>query len=347
MVDHVGDLARELAGEGHDLVKAALAADVTYALGDHVEDGVLTGSTASNLSGNALDNLLTGNAAANVLSGGDGNDTLQGGAGNDTLDGGLGDDTYVVDAVGDVIKELAGGGTDLVKVALATAGATYQLGSEVENAIITSTAAVHVTGNALDNELTGNAAANTLTGGIGNDTLDGGAGADKLIGGAGDDVYFVSESGDSITELAGEGDDMVYTSLSTYALPANLESLFYTGSGKFTGTGNAGDNLLAAGDGGSRLDGAGGNDLLIDGIGNDSLLGGAGDDLFYVLQGQDTVDGGAGNDLLDKLDFYENYTVAHVNATDILLTHYSGDTILVRNVELFNFAGTEMAVTQL
>jgi hypothetical protein len=39
-------------------------------------------TTAINLVGNTLDNIVTGNAGVNSLSGGDGNDTVTGNAGN-------------------------------------------------------------------------------------------------------------------------------------------------------------------------------------------------------------------------------------------------------------------------
>ena len=41
------------------------------------------GTTAINLTGNELTNIVTGNAGANVLNGGGGNDTLTGNGGND------------------------------------------------------------------------------------------------------------------------------------------------------------------------------------------------------------------------------------------------------------------------
>ena len=129
--------------------------------------------------------------------------------GIDTLMGGAGDDTYLIDNARCAWPEAAAEGIDLVKVGIATAGGTYTLGANIENAALTNAVAYSLTGNELDNALTGNALANTLTGNDGNDTLDGGAGADTLIGGDGDDTYVIDVLTDSITEAAGEGTDQV------------------------------------------------------------------------------------------------------------------------------------------
>lgn len=72
---------------------------IDYALGDNVENLVLTGDTASvNGTGNALDDALSGNGGVNQLSGGGGNDVLDGQAGADTLVGSSGDDVFIFDA---------------------------------------------------------------------------------------------------------------------------------------------------------------------------------------------------------------------------------------------------------
>ncbi|MBL8075158.1 MAG: calcium-binding protein [Nitrospira sp.] len=92
VVDHVGDVAAEtFAEEGVDTVQAS----VTHTLNKSIEHLTLTGSSAINGTGNALNNTLTGNSANNILSGLDGNDRLTGGAGNDTLLGGNGNDVLI------------------------------------------------------------------------------------------------------------------------------------------------------------------------------------------------------------------------------------------------------------
>jgi len=186
-VDNGGDLVAELTGEGTDIVNAS----ISYVLTDNVENLTLTG-TAADGTGNALDNVIVGDAADNHLFGGAGNDTLIGGDGNDLLDGGAGadamaggngDDIYIVDNLGDLVTEAAGQGTDTVKASI-----SYTLGANVENLILTGSAA-DGTGNDLANTLTGNAASNHLNGGAGDDRLVGGDGVDFLTGGTGADTF--------------------------------------------------------------------------------------------------------------------------------------------------------------
>lgn len=91
LVDNIADVVTELASEGTDGVSSS----VTYTLATNVENLTLTGTSATNGTGNALANVLTGNGAANLLDGGSGADTLVGGAGDDSyvLGRGYGADT--------------------------------------------------------------------------------------------------------------------------------------------------------------------------------------------------------------------------------------------------------------
>ncbi|WP_319002999.1 calcium-binding protein [Quatrionicoccus australiensis] len=262
VVDNTADVVTENASEGTDLIQSS----VTYTLAANVENLTLTGTTAINGTGNALNNVLTGNAGNNTLTGGVGNDTLDGGAGADILVGGLGDDSYFVDNASDVVTENASEGSDLVQASI-----TYTLAANVENLTLTGIAAINGTGNALNNVLTGNAGNNTLTGGSGNDTLDGVAGADILVGGLGDDSYFVDNASDVVTENASEGTDLVQASV-TYALAANIENLTLTGTTAINGTGNALNNALTGNAGNNTLDGGAGADTLVGGIGNDTYV---------------------------------------------------------------------------
>lgn len=230
IVDNTADVVTELASEGTDGVSSS----ITYTIAANVENLTLTGTSAVNGTGNALDNMLTGNSAANVLTGGAGNDT------------------YVV-GTGDTVTEFASAGTDTVQSSI-----TWTLGSNLEKLVLTGTSAINGTGNTVANVLTGNSAANTL---------NGSSGADTLIGGAGNDSYVVDNTADIVTELASEGTDSVNSSV-TYTLSANVENLTLTGSTAVNGTGNASDNVLAGNSAANVLSGGTGNDTYVVGTGD-------------------------------------------------------------------------------
>ncbi len=289
IIDAAGDQVSEAADAGTDRVESR----ISYTLNANVEDLTLTGRQAIDGTGNALDNRLQGNRSDNLLSGGAGNDTLMGEAGNDTLHGGsgadtmlggLGNDHYQVDDSGDRIVEQAQQGIDIVQSSI-----DYVLGAHLENLQLTGNENLNATGNALNNLLTGNAGANRL---------DGGQGADRLIGGQGDDAYIVDDTADSVTELAGNGIDVVQSSVD-YTLSEHVENLLLTGMAAIAGHGNMADNHLTGNDQANYLQGLAGNDQLTGQGGNDRLDGGAGDDALQGGTGDDLLRGGAGNDHLD------------------------------------------------
>ena len=239
VVDVVGDVITENAGEGTDLVQSL----VTYTLGANVENLTLTGTSTVNGTGNDEANIIIGNSANNILAGLAGADTLDGGTGTDTA-------TYAASAAA-------------VAVSL-TAGTTS--GGDAQGDTLTNIE--NLTGSSFGDTLEGNSSANVLTGLGGNDTLNGMAGSDTLIGGLGDDTYVVDVTGDVVTESADEGTDLVQ-SLVAYTLGANVENLTLTGTGAINGTGNSvaniiignsGNNILAGLAGADTLDGGGGTD---------------------------------------------------------------------------------------
>ena len=245
VVDNSRDVVTENQGEGTDLVRSSLS----YTLGNNLENLTLTGS--ANIDG-------TGNAQANVIEGNSGNNVLDGGLGGDTMSGGYGDDTYVVDDSRDQVTEEQGAGTDIVLASI-----SYTLGNNLENLTLTGYGNINGTGNQFNNYITGNS---------GNNILDGGAGADTLVGGIGNDTYIVDNPGDVVIEMAGEGTDLVRSSVS-FTLTSTLENLDLTGGADINATGNAGNNVINGNDGANIIDG---------GLGSDTMAGGGGDDIYVV-----------------------------------------------------------------
>ena len=299
IVDSPADVITESSNEGADSVQSS----VTYTLAVNVENLLLTGTTAINGTGNALDNILTGNSAANTLTGDAGNDRLDGKAGADKMSGGVGDDTYVVERSTDVVTENANEGVDTVESSV-----TLTLPPNVENLLLTGTAARNGTGNSINNILTGNSAANTLSGGTG---------ADTMIGGMGNDTYVVDSALDVVIENLNEGVDLVKSGV-TYTLASNVENLTLTGSSTINGTGNALNNALTGNSAANTLAGGAGNDTLNGGSGSDTMMGGAGDDIYFVNVASDKSIElvGEGNDTVNSS---VTYTLA-ANVENLTLT---------------------------
>ncbi|MBW4516744.1 MAG: calcium-binding protein [Timaviella obliquedivisa GSE-PSE-MK23-08B] len=249
-------------GDGVDLVKGGFGNDV--------------------IDGGKGDDTLSGGEGSDLLRGGEGNDLLDGGKGADQLVGGLGDDTYVVDNVGDVIRERRDQGIDTVQSSV-----SYKLTANLENLTLTGTDILNATGNRFNNTLTGNGANNLLRGlsggdrlfgGAGDDTLDGGLDGDIMSGGLGNDRYIVDNQGDTLIESASQGIDTVEASVD-FTLGANFENLMLTGIAT-SGTGNELANQLIGNASNNILNGGAGADELIGGNGNDILTGGADSDRF-------------------------------------------------------------------
>jgi Ca2+-binding RTX toxin-like protein len=329
-VDNTGDIVTEAIDAGIDTVYSSVD---QIALAANVENAVLFGF-ATTVNGNALDNTLVGNGLANSLSGGAGNDVLDGGTGADIMSGGMGDDTFFVDNAGDSVVELAGEGTDTVVASVDTSLAA--LSANVENLVLTGTNNLSGTGNALANQISGNSGNNTLTGGAGNDVLDGGAGADSMVGGIGDDTFYVDQSGDLVSESAGEGTDLVVSAV-TYALGANLENLTLSGFVNIDATGNAVGNILQGNSASNVLDGGAGTDSLRGNGGADTLRGGLDNDtyVFALGDGQDSIeenDGTVGN--VDTISFASGIVPASITASriggDLVLQYSANDSVTVK-----------------
>ena len=238
---------------------------------------------------------LIGSAAGETLAGGIGDDRFFGLAGADTLSGGAGSDTADYSGAAGAVT---------ARIDTQSASNDGDGGSDTFSSI------ENLTGSAFNDLLVGDANANILSGGLGrdviiagggNDVINGGAGVpNELYGGAGDDTYLVEERTDSIVENANEGVDTVLSALFQINLSANVENLTYTGTGTFTGVGNALANVITGGLQRDVLLGQGGNDILIGGAGAaNELYGGLGDDTYVLDVGDSIIEGvGAGVDLV-------------------------------------------------
>ncbi|PZN96384.1 MAG: hypothetical protein DCF29_23570 [Alphaproteobacteria bacterium] len=269
----------ELAGEGYDTVLTS--SDFYIWENNFIEELRAVDADATTplvLSGNSLANLIVGNAGDNLIISGGGADILSGLSGNDR---------YVVSSQDVVIVEVEGGGNDAL---LTSVDYTLAEGVHIETL---QTRDVTGTSNL---RLTGNSLANTVLGNAGNNVLDGGGGADVMQGLGGNDTYFVDHAADVVFEAAGDGDDIVYTSVSfSLGAGSDIETLaifdaLSTSNLTLTGNslantliGNAGNNLFFGGGGADVLQGLGGNDryyvdsvgvtvLEVEGGGNDALL---------------------------------------------------------------------------
>jgi Ca2+-binding RTX toxin-like protein len=323
-VDDAGDRAIEETPGEADRILASVS--YTLAAGASIETlQAMSQSDTSplNFTGNELAQVIIGNAGANVLTGGGGNDYLAGAGGDDilignadaasTLQGGTGDDWYSVFRTGDSVIEAAGEGNDRV---LASVSFTLSAGQEIETlsaADPTAATVLGLTGNGLAQVISGNAGANVLTGGGGADYLVGLGGDDILVGnadaastlqgGTGNDWYYITRTGDSLVEFAGEGNDRILTSVS-YTLsagqeietlsaldPAATSALGLAGNALAQViNGNAGANVLIGGGGSDYLVGLGGDDILVGNADASSTLqGGAGNDSYYVSRAGDSL----------------------------------------------------------
>lgn len=134
-----------------------------------------------------------------------------------------------------------------------------------------------------------------LYGGKGRDTLDGRTGADDMYGGADDDTYIVDNIDDKVVEKAGEGKDLVKSSVH-HILADHVEELELTGSEDLNGTGNDLKNVIRGNDGLNNLMGRGGDDEIHGNDGDDWIWGGEGKDRIFGGDDDDTIFGDANND---------------------------------------------------
>jgi Ca2+-binding RTX toxin-like protein len=173
---------------------------------------------------------------------------------------------------------------------------SYTLPANVEQLVLTGSAAINATGSNQDDTLYGvtNSAANTLSGGLGND------------------VYLVG-AGDTVVEAAGQGVDTVYA-YADYALGSNVEDLVGVAAVGMSLTGNDSDNAIWGTGLADTINGAAGNDWLIGGAGADTLTGGSGSDMFVLTSLSDSGVGSAQRDTIADFLAGDRIDLSRLNA---------------------------------
>ncbi|KQP76730.1 hypothetical protein ASF41_02920 [Methylobacterium sp. Leaf111] len=225
----------------------------------------------------------TGNALANKISGGAGNDVLDGRGGADSLTGGAGNDIFVMragEANGDRIVDFAGAGVDggdILHLVGYAANATIEQVNGTDFYVIAS-----------------NGTTETIE--INN--------------------VFTLKPGDFAFSGTG-APQTVETSAQAFTLPDGSVNLVFTGTGGFSGTGNALANSISGGSVNDRLDGASGRDSLRGGSGNDTyIVDNVGDAVIESAgQGTDRVLSKVSYTLADNVENLALCTKAAINGT--------------------------------
>lgn len=351
-------LSEEIRGQGgNDLIDGRAGNDTL--IGSIGNDTIYGGEGDDFLNGHLGTNRLYGGAGNDTLDnsngtnsiyvgesslyGGDGDDVFKSFSGVALIDGGAGSDTLDLSAFSnsnfvpniDLTAGVAGGGQKQSRIV----NVEHVIGNDQSNSITGDGVANNLSGRGGHDSISGQAGDDSLFGGSGNDTLDGGVGDDFLAGGSGNDTYRVDSSADVVEELAGEGTDVVESTIS-FTLSDNVENLVLLAPG-LVGTGNSLGNRITGSNGNDTLEGLGGNDTLIGGdggdvldggTGNDSMVGGLGDDHYYVDSASDSVieASAGGNDTVSSSISYtlgaevENLTLigsAAINGTGNLLAN--------------------------
>ena len=247
------------------------------------------------LKGFGGNDILRGAGGADSMWGGNGDDTLKGGGGADDLHGEAGSDTVNYnDSPTRVFVSLR----DNVAAYGDAEGDTFVSierisGSAYNDALWGDDGVNGLNGMAGNDSLKGFGGSDNLRGEAGDDYLDGGAGYDLMAGGPGNDTYIVDNVYDTVIEFAGEGVDVVRTSVNyelTYAGEVeNLETTDPNGTARLYLYGNSGSNSITGNNGSNDLDGRGGAD---------QMAGLGGNDFYYVDNAGDVVNesGGQGYD---------------------------------------------------
>lgn len=267
--------------------------------------------------------ILAGNDNDNVIIAGSGNTSLWGGSGgNDTLTGGVGRDMFWFGAGGgnDVVNNFNAGtysNSDVVNIV----GDLYAMKRNNANLYLEmldgSSFNINFNDSSVDKAVQYSTdATNIISAKLGNDT-----GGDVLTYDSSVDYYF---GGGGVNTLNVEGNDDV---------EIWLDSDKYYGIQNIN-AGNAGGNVLMAGDFVDNvIASGGGNASLWGGFGgNDTLIGGAGRDVFWygLNNGNDVIQNSEDGDVINLFDMYLSDLVgASKSGSDLIIATRFGDNLTV------------------
>ncbi|WP_426202844.1 beta strand repeat-containing protein, partial [Pseudomonas sp. TWP3-1] len=355
----------EAAGGGDDEIRTN---QLTMGMSGEVERLTYTGTGNFTGTGNTGDNIITGGVGNDVLMGGAGADQLIGGAGIDIasyedsvaagvtvnlrtgvhtgfatgdtfsgieiIRGSKNGDTFFSGAEANIFDGGAVGGVDTVD---------YSLSAQAVNITMTTLGA----GSGQSGDAQGDTFTNIekIVGSAQNDVFTSGSAASIFQGGAGNDLYIINGSpNQSVIEVAGGGDDEIRTSLTNMTLSAEVERLTYTGTGNFTGSGNAGDNIITGGVA---------NDLLMGGAGADTFIGGAGiDTVSYddstvgvtINQKTGVHTGIAAGDTFDGIEVIRGSKFSDTFLAGAGIDKFEGGTTGVDNIDVVDYSQSGAAI---
>jgi Ca2+-binding RTX toxin-like protein len=197
-----------------------------------------------------------------------------------------------------------------------------------------------------------------LVGNAGNDRLNGHGGDDVMVGGEGNDTYVVNSKSDTVQELATQGTDTVFTSISlSLERLANVENLTLTGSANLNANGNNAANALTGNSHSNVLKGMAGADTLDGGRGKDILYGGSGADrfVFRASTGHDTIRdfdfSGRDHDIVDirsltAIGNYADLRAHHMSehGNSVVIDDLHGDVITLEGVAIRQLRAADFLV---
>ncbi|HEY1425058.1 MAG TPA: NF038122 family metalloprotease [Caulobacteraceae bacterium] len=201
--------------------------------------------------------------------------------------------------------------------------------------------ATTVTLGASDGVVYGGGFADTITGGAGNDFIEIARGNNTVNGGAGRNILSFGDSNVGVTVNLGTG-------VATGSGTTNFKNIQEVIGSSFNDTLIAGSTAatLVAGAGKDVLTGGAGADTLIAGSGGDIMTGGGGNNTFIYSGGdhQLVINDFDQNGDTDTLDIYGYAAAQSISqqGADTLITLSSGDSILLKNVNMASVSGDKI-----